>query len=289
MVGSAGEIAVLFSPLFPTAAVYGSRKPPKLLANPGKHDRFMCSSSSPERSIATEVSGRNSSLTGGSYDFQKATTSLSEILLSSPKKVTLVRHGLSSWNKESRVQGSSDLSVLTEAGAAQAERCRNALAEMHFDECFSSPISRAKSTAEILWHGRDQPVVYLDSLKEVHLYFLEGMKNVDARKQYPEEYRTWREDPSNFCVNGTYPIRQLWQKAQEAWLEILLTPGESFLVVTHKSILRALICTALGLGPERFRAIDVNNGGLCVFSFNIYGEANTCHATTQEQGNLSPT
>lgn len=28
--------------------------------------------------------------------------------------------------------------------------------------------------------------------------------------------------------------------------------GESFLVITHKSILRALICTALGLGPERY-------------------------------------
>ncbi|XP_073027736.1 probable 2-carboxy-D-arabinitol-1-phosphatase [Primulina eburnea] len=273
MIGCAAEMAVMLSPFLPTAAVYGSRKPPNLLAYSGQRDRVICSSSRPEQSTATEVSGNNSSLTGGAYDFQRATTSLSEKLLASSKKVTIVRHGLSSWNKESRVQGSSNLSVLTEAGAAQAERCRNALAEMHFDKCFSSPISRAKSTAEILWQGRDQPLVYLDTLKEAHLYFLEGMKNVDARKKYPKEYTAWREDPSNFCVDGVYPIRQLWQTAHEAWLEILFTPGESFLVVTHKSILRALICTALGLGPERFRAIDVNNGGLCVFSFNIYGEA----------------
>lgn len=33
--------------------------------------------------------------------------------------------------------------------------------------------------------------------------------------------------------------------------DLRLRQGESFLVVTHKSILRALICTALGLGPER--------------------------------------
>lgn len=46
----------------------------------------------------------SSSLTGGAYDFQRATTSLTQKLLSSPKKVTLVRHGLSSWNKEGRVQ-----------------------------------------------------------------------------------------------------------------------------------------------------------------------------------------
>ncbi|KAL3851316.1 hypothetical protein ACJIZ3_013198 [Penstemon smallii] len=237
---------------------------------------ILCSSSAPDRSITTTETfwERNGLLSGGAYDFEKATTSVSEkLLLSSPKKVTLVRHGLSSWNKEGRVQGSSNLSVLTEAGVAQAVRCQKALAEMHFDQCFSSPISRAKSTAEILWRGREQPLVYLDSLKEAHLYFLEGMTNVDARKIYPNEFTKWREDPVNFCVNGVYPVQKLWEIAREAWVEILYTSGENFLVVTHKSILRALICTALGLGPERFRAIDINNGGLSVFSFNKRGEA----------------
>ncbi|KAL2925290.1 putative 2-carboxy-D-arabinitol-1-phosphatase [Bienertia sinuspersici] len=241
----------------------------------------------------SENSGVVIPLTGGALDFRKATTSLSTDLLSSPKKITLVRHGLSSWNAESRVQGSSDLSVLTDAGAKQAERCREALADIHFDKCFSSPISRAKSTAEILWQGRKEPLIFLDSLKEAHLFFLEGMKNgqpvfadkkeklnhvqhleaEDAKQRYPKEYTTWREDPVNFNVDGIYPIKDMWITAAEAWREILSHPGESFLVVTHKSKLRALVCTALGLGPERFRAIDVNNGGICVFNFNKKGEA----------------
>ncbi|EPS59676.1 hypothetical protein M569_15125, partial [Genlisea aurea] len=209
----------------------------------------------------------------GAIEFERASTSMSGNLLSSPKKITLLRHGLSSWNKESRIQGSSNMSVLTEAGVAQAQRCRMALSDTHFDLCFSSPISRAKSTAEILWEGREEPLIFLDSLKEAHLYFLEGMKNVTAKNMYPEEYTRWREDPSNFCVNGVYPIRELWRTAREAWLEILFSPGENLLVVTHKSILRALICTALGLGPERFRSMDINNGGLSVFSFDETGEA----------------
>lgn len=33
---------------------------------------------------------------------------------------------------------------------------------------------------------------------------------------------------------------------------MMLLQGEDFLVVTHKSMLRALICVALGLGPERY-------------------------------------
>lgn len=83
----------------------------------------------------------------------------------------------------------------------QAERCRKALTNIYFDQCFSSPISRAKvrltqfsvlifstlpilslkclmqSTAEVIWQGKEEPLVFLDSLKEAHLFFLEGMKN----------------------------------------------------------------------------------------------------------------
>ncbi|CAB4306475.1 unnamed protein product [Prunus armeniaca] len=242
-----------------------------------------CSSSRSDVPQTFEKSENDAAMTGGAFDFTRATTSLTDNKsIASSKKVTLVRHGLSSWNEESRVQGSSNQSVLTETGVMQAERCRKAIANMHFDQCYSSPISRAKSTAEIIWQGREEPLVFLDSLKEAHLFFLEGMKNgqsarnleaEDAKQRYPKEYATWREDPANFYVNGIYPVRELWGTAREAWKEILFTPGEHVLVITHKSILRALICTALGLGPERFRAIDVNNGGISVFNFNKKGEA----------------
>ncbi|KAG4124225.1 hypothetical protein ERO13_D10G026400v2 [Gossypium hirsutum] len=235
--------------------------------------RIRCSSSSAEGPVTADILENDYALTGTAYDFERGTISITRESLSSPKKVILVRHGLSTWNEEGRVQGSSNLSVLTEAGVKQAERCRHALAKMHFDKCFSSPISRAKTTAEVLWQGREEPLVFLDSLKEAHLFFLEGMKNVDAKVIYPKEYITWREDPANFYVNGVYPLRRLWATARDAWREILFTPGESFLVVTHKSIVRALICTALGLPPERFRSIDVNNGGMSTFVFNKRGEA----------------
>ncbi|KAA0056988.1 hypothetical protein IC582_029370 [Cucumis melo] len=232
-----------------------------------------CSNFTRDLSLATEKLGNGDAMTGGAFDFRKATTSLTERSISTSKKVTLVRHGLSTWNEESKVQGSSDLSVLTQTGVQQAEKCRRALANINFDRCFASPISRAKSTAEVLWQGREEELVFLDSLKEAHLFFLEGMKNVDAKKIYPKEYTTWREDPAEFCVNGVYPLRKIWGTAREAWKEILLSPGENFVVVTHKSILRALICTALGLGPERFRSIEINNGGISVFKFNERGEA----------------
>lgn len=52
----------------------------------------------------TEKFHNDRSMTGGAYDFERATISLTKQSISSAKKVTLVRHGLSSWNAESRVQ-----------------------------------------------------------------------------------------------------------------------------------------------------------------------------------------
>lgn len=53
------------------------------------------------------------------------------------KRVVLVRHGQSSWNAEGRIQGSSDFSVLTQKGEAQAETSRQMLIDDSFDVCFS--------------------------------------------------------------------------------------------------------------------------------------------------------
>lgn len=51
--------------------------------------------------------------------------------------------------------------------------------------CFSSPIRRARSTTEIIWQGqgRDGPCIFLDSLKEAHLGWMEGMKQGSSKSQ----------------------------------------------------------------------------------------------------------
>ena len=58
----------------------------------------------------------------------------------------------------------------------------------------------------------------------VKLNHIQNLEAVDAKDRFPKEYTTWREDPSNFNVNGIYPVRKLWGAAREAWREILLSP-----------------------------------------------------------------
>mmetsp|Transcript_26807 Transcript_26807/g.75482 ORF Transcript_26807/g.75482 Transcript_26807/m.75482 type:complete len:319 (-) Transcript_26807:1199-2155(-) len=189
------------------------------------------------------------------------------------KEVVLVRHGMSTWNLEGRIQGNTDDSTLTEQGEEQARAVRASLRNIPFDSCFSSSITRARRSAEIIWEEREEPLIFMDELREADLMILQGMKNVDAEKEYPELFRTWREMPHLFCVNGEYPVVNQWDRAAAAWQKILQSPGRLHLVVTHKSILRAMVCTALGLPPSAFRAIDIHNSGVSRFRVNQEGEA----------------
>ncbi|OEL31802.1 Seipin-1 [Dichanthelium oligosanthes] len=76
----------------------------------------------------------------------------------------------STWNAEGRIQCSSDISVLTPKGESQAETSRQMLISDSFDACFTSPLSRSRRTAEIIWEGRDDDLIPFSDLREIDLY-----------------------------------------------------------------------------------------------------------------------
>ncbi|KAL3155410.1 hypothetical protein ABBQ38_010966 [Trebouxia sp. C0009 RCD-2024] len=210
----------------------------------------------------------------GSMDITTAgaTASLCGHDLPSEKTIIIVRHGLTTWNEQSRIQGTADDSDITPYGQEQAIRARNALSRMNIDSLFSSPLKRARTTSEIMWQGREGPLNYIESLKEAPLGWLQGMTNADAEKKDPEQFEVWRKDPAKFSFDGRYPLLEVYDKAKEAWTEILEAPGSSHLIITHKSMARAFLCTALALPPTSFRSLDMNNGGVSIFRVNKRGE-----------------
>src|SRR5438445_11535878 len=71
-------------------------------------------------------------------------------------RLYLVRHGTTSWNREGRLQGHTDIS-LAEEGIRQAERIADRLASLTVDAVWSSDLSRASGTADAIAqrHGLD--------------------------------------------------------------------------------------------------------------------------------------
>jgi len=114
-----------------------------------------------------------------------------------PLRIVLVRHGLSSFNLEHRIQGRDDLSDLTEEGQLQACRTGEALAELPFHAVYSSPLQRASATAAALLasHGSPLSPLYDDDLLEIDLAPWSGLLRSEVRSLDPEQERRWREAP----------------------------------------------------------------------------------------------
>lgn len=200
----------------------------------------------------------------------------------SPTRVILVRHGESSFNLERRVQGHWDKSTLTEKGQTSARLVGDALSGMNFDVVYTSPLSRAKDTANIilsrLGNPPKAPIQITDSLKEINLVLWEGMLFTEVAEKYPEEYRNWQEAPHQMKMvipdsdgqpTDFYPVPALFDQAKNFWKDLLPRhAGETILIVAHSGINRALVSTAIDLPPDRYQSVHQSNCGISVLNFS---------------------
>lgn len=195
-------------------------------------------------------------------------------------RVIIVRHGESTYNVERRVQGHlDDHSVLTEKGIAMATQVGQALQGIPFDAAYSSPLKRAYHTAEhILSQLDNAPLLQADDrLKEINLLSWEGMAFEAVIQQYPDEYQNWRQQPDQLKMQRQdesgnlvdfYPTHDLYDRAKTFWQAIIpANQGKTILVVGHSGINRALITSAIGLGPASYQRIDQSNCCISVLNF----------------------
>lgn len=194
-------------------------------------------------------------------------------------RVVIVRHGQSSYNTERRIQGRSDVSTLTAKGRADALKVGAALGRLYFAAVYSSPLQRAKHTAEVIVDCLpSSPVVKpVNNLMEVDLPLWQGMLLQEVREKFTSDYRCWQQRPDELMMlvpqsSGTtehFPVRSLFSQAQQFWQEVLPDhQGETILIVGHNGINRALICTALGISPRRYHSLQQSNCGISVLNFS---------------------
>lgn len=91
-----------------------------------------------------------------------------------PRSFYFVRHGETDWNKESRIQGHTDI-PLNETGRQQAEHAVGVLARQPIDIIVTSCLGRAYETASIINAGLQKPLIVCDGLKERNFGKYEGL------------------------------------------------------------------------------------------------------------------
>ena len=89
-------------------------------------------------------------------------------------KIYLIRHGETDWNKLRRLQGQADI-PLNEFGRQLARETEPALRDVPFDRIYTSPLKRARETAELVTAGRNLPIIEEPRLKEMGFGEFEGL------------------------------------------------------------------------------------------------------------------
>lgn len=144
--------------------------------------------------------------------------------------IALIRHGSTSWNKEGRAQGNSDIS-LDQDGINQAELLATRLRSEDWNHIYSSTLARAKQTALIVGSAIGVDINLDDRLRERSGGLIEGT----TEEERIEKWGTgWIE-----LDLGLEPIEIVQKRGKEFLEEIMMKhQGEKVLVVSHGALIQ---------------------------------------------------
>ncbi len=188
-------------------------------------------------------------------------------------KIVLLRHGESTWNKENRFTGWTDVD-LSETGRREAEEAGQVLREngYRFDLAYTSVLKRAIRTLWYVLDGMDLmwiPVVRCWRLNERHYGALQGLNKSEMAAKFGEEQvLIWRRsydiqppalEPADERFPGHDPryrsltpeqlprtecLKDTVARVLPYWHETIapsITSGKQVLIAAHGNSLRALI------------------------------------------------
>ena len=183
------------------------------------------------------------------------------------ERLLLMRHGETVWNAEHRFTTHSDVE-LSPAGVAQAAEAAAALAGENLARIFSSPMQRARRTAEIVAAAQaDRPDVVIDErLLEIDAGPFDGQTTEELQAgPLAEAFAAWHTDGDPVFPEGTETFDDALRRVSAFFDEHAGLPGTT-LVVTHGSLARLAICSHfLGGPPPYHRRLWLDNCRLTSF------------------------
>ncbi len=162
------------------------------------------------------------------------------------RQLTLVRHGLTAWNVSGQFQGHTD-TPLSEEGRAQAQALGKHLKKAKIDVVYSSPLSRALETAQLVFPQRD--ILEDDRLKELNFGDFETFTHLD--NEHHAQWAWWFADPFKRAAPNGESYEALRLRAV-AWMEGL--PDDVHVIAfTHSGTIQMLISYIMGVEYPKWR------------------------------------
>ncbi len=184
-----------------------------------------------------------------------------------PTRLLLLRHGQTELSVQRRYSGRGN-PALTELGREQAARAAKMLAAKGgISAVVTSPLSRARETAEAAATALDAPLTVLDGLIETDFGEWEGLTFLEAAERDPELHARWLGDAS-LPAPGGESFDQVRERVDAVRRDLVgLYPGANLVVVSHVTPIKTLLQSALGVGPSLLYRLHLDLASLSIAEF----------------------
>src|SRR6516165_2119630 len=173
----------------------------------------------------------------------------------------LMRHGETHWNREGRVMGRNPVE-LSENGRAQVEAAVVLARSLNPDLIVTSPLVRARQTAEIIAGGVGGVEITEDpAIAEVAYGRWEGMSFHELIED--PYYAEYCESPIDYPTPGGETIPDVQERGVAAvHRAVTANPGRRIIFISHGDIIRTILCYFLGLELKFFHRVRIDNAAL---------------------------
>ncbi len=182
------------------------------------------------------------------------------------RRLILVRHGVTDWNREGRFQGHLD-PPLSDAGRHEALLAGDRIAtdpEMRPARIVSSSLRRALETADGIGAATGVEVEADPRLIEIGQGEWEGRTHAELEAEDADRYLAWRSASGIRQPPGGEPIEAATRRVADLLTTIDAAEGWPVCLVSHGGTLRILAHLVLDLNGGSTRALDVDNASISV-------------------------
>jgi len=176
-----------------------------------------------------------------------------------PKKIIIVRHGETDHNARRILQGHLD-TVLNKKGLAQARETAELLKEENIDVIFSSDLSRALTTAQIVTQNHHKDIIQTKALRERNFGKLQGMTYEEIERIFPlfsieQDTRVPGYASEQYAIETDEEVAK---RIKEFVTIILVHKNKTVAIFAHGGSIRPLLIE-LGVPTDEVKAMSVKN------------------------------
>jgi ribonuclease H / adenosylcobalamin/alpha-ribazole phosphatase len=178
-----------------------------------------------------------------------------------PTTTILLRHGQTEFSTERRFAGRGDI-ALTETGVRQAAAAAERLAARGIDMIVTSPLQRARRTAEAVAAVTGAPLAVDEGLVEADFGKWEGLTFGAAALRWPEEMSAWLAS-TDVAPPGGESLANTGKRVLAALDRLLAAhQRQTLLLVSHVTPIKTVACRALLAPPAALFRIHLDVASL---------------------------